>query len=413
MSKRIAVIGSGISGLVSAYLLSQLYEVTLFEANSSLGGHTATVDLEMDNMPYSIDTGFIVFNKKTYPNFCRLLEKLQIPIQPSEMSFSYRSDELALEYNGHNINTLFADRRNILRPSFYRMIKEILRFNKDAHYFLEKGEQTLTIGEFIKNKRYDALFLRAYLIPMIAAIWSTPPQQVLQVPAHFIFQFYANHGLLNLSQRPQWYVVSGGSKNYIPALIQPFSDRIRKAKRVRAVERSGQAVTLVTQDGRETFDAVVIATHSDQALSLLAKPTLAEKEILQAFCYSENEVILHTDESVLPKNKRARASWNYFDQGKEKVALTYYMNRLQGLQSHRHFCVSVNMTAQIAPETILRKFVYAHPNYQASTLEAQQKFSLINGKNNTYFCGAYWGYGFHEDGVTSALAACAALGVSL
>lgn len=397
--------------MTAAYLLSRRYEVTLFEAQSTLGGHTATVDVEVNGDVYAIDTGFIVFNKKNYPNFCRLLDLLQVPIQTTEMSFSYRSQENSFEYNGHNLNTLFADRRNLFNPALYQMIKEIVRFNANAKKFLENIDPVLTMGEFIQKQAYKNSFLRFYLRPMIAAIWSMNANQINQIPAHFILQFYANHGLLDTSQQPRWYVIGGGSRQYIPYLVAPLKSRLKLNAKVKYITRSTKSITLFTENTREEFDAVVFATHADQALDMLSDATTDERSILSAFSYNANEVILHTDETVLPKNKRAWASWNYLDLGTQKVALTYYMNRLQMLKTTTHFCVSLNLTDHIAPEKILKKFMYTHPCYNTHTFLAQKKYAQINGKANTYFCGAYWGYGFHEDGVNSAMAVCHLLGV--
>jgi len=413
VSKRIAIIGSGISGLVSAYLLNKNYNITLFEANNYIGGHTATIDVNLADKNYAIDTGFIVFNQKTYPNFCRLLQKLQVPIQPTEMSFSFRSDARQIEYNGHNLNTLFADRRNLFKPKFYRMIKDILLFNKQAKKFIAKVDNSdLSIRKFIATEKYSELFVNAYLLPMISAIWSAEPINMLDSPAHFILRFCENHGLLDVANRPQWSVVAGGSKQYIAPLTKSFAQNIRLNTKVNSVRRINNGVEIHTENGIEQFDAVIFATHSDQALNLLADPTDDEKNILAAIPYSNNEVVLHTDESVLPKNKLARASWNYLDVASQKFALTYYMNRLQSLNSKIDFCVSVNLTEHINPEKIIQKFNYSHPCYQVQTIQAQKQHNLINGKNSTYFCGAYWGYGFHEDGVNSAIAACLPLGAT-
>ena len=295
MSKRIAVIGSGISGLVSAYLLSKRYDVSLFEANDYLGGHTNTISVDIEDEQYPIDTGFIVFNKKNYPNFCQIIEKLNVSIQPSEMSFSYRSKTSGFEYNGHNLNTLFSDRRNLFKPSFYRFIKEIILFNNDAKKFLADAQMTQrSIKEFLDRHQYSTQFIECYLIPMISSIWSKNKEDTLNCSAHFIFQFYANHGLLDLSNRPPWYVITDGSKSYIPPMIKNFNHQIYLNTKIEAIQRKANHVVLKSKSNEFTFDCIVIATHSDQALKLLSQPTKAEIDILSAIKYTENEVILHT-----------------------------------------------------------------------------------------------------------------------
>jgi predicted NAD/FAD-binding protein len=411
LQKRIAVIGSGISGLVSAYLLSKKYDVTVFEANDYIGGHTNTVDLEIDDHQYAIDTGFIVFNKETYPNFSKLIDKLGVAIQRSEMSFSFRSDAMAIEYNSRNLNTLFSDRSNLFKPAFYKMIKDITRFNRDAKSYIAQNMQEFTVEDFIQQNKYDALFAKAYLVPMAAAIWSAKPAEIYAAPARFIFNFFANQGLLNLSSRPQWYVVAGGSRNYIEPLIQHYRSQVFLNAKVDQIRHHNNQVILTVQNEDVTFDAVVIATHSDQALRMLAKPTPAEDALLSSIQYQKNEVILHSDNSVLPKKRLARASWNYLDSANEKAGLTYYMNRLQNIESPIDFCVSVNQSEIIQPEKIFERFSHSYPCFTQAALRSQQQHADINGKNNIYYCGAYWGNGFHEDGVKSALDACEPLGI--
>lgn len=414
MSKKIAVIGSGISGLVSAYLLSKDHEVSLFEANDYLGGHTHTVDVNIDDISYAIDTGFIVFNKKTYPNFCKLINSHHIPIQASEMSFSYRSNSHSFEYNGHNLNTLFSDRRNIFNPRFYKFIKEILKFNKQAKIFLLNPENhQLSIADFIKINAYSDFFVEKYMIPMMAAIWSKRPMDILKNSAYFILQFYNNHGLLDAYNRPPWYVIKGGSRNYIYYFTKNFESRIYLKTKIEKIRREENQVILYAENCQHVFDKVLIATHSDQALKILDQPTALEIAILSAIPYIENEVILHTDFRVMPRNKRAWASWNYYDRGSELPTLTYYMNRLQSLESPHHFFVSMNLGNQIDENKIIKKFSYHHPCFSQLSIQAQRDHQLINGKNHTYFAGAYWGYGFHEDGVKSAMHACEPFGVSL
>ncbi len=407
MTKRIAVIGSGISGLVSAYLLSDRYDVSLFEANDYLGGHTNTVSVDVEDKHYAIDTGFIVFNKRTYPNFCNLIEKLNIQIQLSEMSFSYCSLNHDFEYNGHSLNTLFSDRRHLFNLNFYRFIREILLFNRDAKKFLLRPQHAdISINEFLRQHQYSAQFIECYFIPMMSAIWSKNKADTLNCSAYFVFKFYANHGLLDLSNRPPWYVISQGSKNYIPPLVEKFKDRIYLNTKIEAIERKADHVVLKSASDKLIFDRVVIAAHSDQALKLLEQPTENEINVLSAIQYIENDVILHTDEQVMPKRKLSWASWNYLDNGSELPSLTYYMNRLQSIDSKTNFFVSMNLSGTINSNNILRRFRYAHPCLDLKAIEAQQQANVITGINNTYYVGSYWGYGFHEDGVNSAMRIC-------
>ena len=405
------MIGTGISGLASAYLLSARYDVSLFEANDYLGGHTNTVSVDIEGETHSIDTGFIVFNKKTYPNFCKLIERLNIPIQLSEMSFSYRSDSNGFEYNGHSLNTLFSDRWNLFKPSFYRFIKEIRLFNTDAKKFLSGDESTeISIKEFLERQHYSVQFIECYLIPMISAIWSKSKSDTLNCSAHFIFKFYANHGLLDLYNRPPWYVIAQGSKSYISPMINQLKERIYLNTKIEMIQREANHVVLKSESNEFTFDCVVIATHSDQALKLLSQPTDEEIKILSAIKYTDNEVVLHTDERIMPRRKLSWASWNYLDNGSPSPSLTYYMNRLQSIESRTNFFVSVNLKAAIDSSKIIQCFQYAHPCLDLDAIQAQQHINLINGINNTYYVGSYWGYGFHEDGVNSAINTCGLIG---
>lgn len=411
MSKRIAVIGSGISGLVSAYLLSQRYEVSLFEANDYLGGHTNTVSVDVEGEQYLIDTGFIVFNKQTYPNFCQLLEKLDVSIQLSEMSFSYRSTLSGFEYNGHSLNTLFSDRRNLIKPGFYRFIKQIISFNYNAKKFLADAQsREISIKEFLERHQYSAQFIECYLIPMMSSIWSKNKEDTLNCSAHFIFKFYANHGLLDLYNRPPWYVIAQGSKSYIPSLIKKFESRIYLNTKIETIQHKANHVVLKSESDEFAFDCVVIATHSDQALKMLSQPTKEEINTLSAIKYTENEVLLHTDEQIMPGRKLSWASWNYLDIGNSSPCLSYYMNRLQSIRSDTNFFVSVNLSGIIDSGKIIQRFKYAHPCIDLAAMKAQQQITLINGVNNIYYAGSYWGCGFHEDGVNSAINTCRLIG---
>ena len=415
---KIAIIGTGISGLTAAYLLNRKHDITVFEANDTIGGHTATVDIQMpDGEKLAIDTGFIVYNEWTYPNFIKLLTQLGITGQKTEMSFSVHDDRSGLEYGGNNLNTLFTQRMNLLKPSFLWMVRDILRFNKASIADLESGllPPDMTLADYLKKNHYSQEFVAHYLVPMGAAIWSASTQVMLAFPLLFFVRFLKNHGLLSISERPQWYVVPGGSREYIKPLTQGFADRIRLSTPVTGIIRDSDGVTLTTAHGGEFFDAVVIASHSDQALAMLQDASAAETEILTAIPYQANDVVLHTDTRLLPDHQRAWSSWNYHLTADEQshAVLTYDMNILQGLQSAHTFCVTLNHTAAIDPAKILRRFSYSHPVFTLEGMQAQQRWHEINGANHTWFCGAYWRNGFHEDGVASALRVCEAFGETL
>jgi predicted NAD/FAD-binding protein len=414
---RIAIIGSGISGLVSAYHLHREHEVTIFEANDYIGGHSNTASVELDGVAYSVDTGFIVFNDWTYPNFIQLLEDLKVESQSTEMSFSVRDQQSGLEYNGHSLNTLFAQRRNIFRPRFYRMVADIVRFNRQAKAadfgIGEAGRnQETTVGEFLKQNDYSTEFQNHYLLPMGAAIWSCPPGVFAAFPIRFIAEFYKNHGLLNVGNRPTWRVIKGGSQTYVKALVRDFESRIRLNSPVVKVIRSNDGVDVSTSSSTEQFDHVVFACHSDQALKILsANATKTEHEILSEFPYSRNVAILHTDETMLPTCRRAWASWNYLVTGDDRSAanVTYNMSLLQQIESPHTFCLTLNGESRIAPDKVLRRYIYHHPVFTLNRAAAQARHSELIDSNRTSFCGAYWGNGFHEDGVRSALAVVASL----
>lgn len=405
---KIAVIGTGIAGNVSAYHLSQEHDVTVYEANDYVGGHTHTHDIEWKGKSYTIDSGFIVFNHETYPNFIQLLDDLDVEAQPSTMTFSVKCEHTGLEYNGGSLNQMFAQRSNIFRPGFYRMLRDILRFFKDSRELLDTSDGSLTLGEYLENNHYGREFIDKYIIPMGAAIWSTDPTQMLAFPAPYFVRFFKNHGLLGVDEMLQWYVIKGGSKSYVDKLIAPFRDKIRLNSPVVSIHRFPTHIQVTSIDGHaENFDQVFIASHSNQALRMLKDATPLEHEILGALPYQKNEAVLHTDHSVLPKSRRAWASWNYhiLKQQQNNVALTYNMNILQSLPSTDQFCVTLNNTNAIDPDKIIKRMVYDHPVYTTEGVKAQQRQGEINGVNRTYFVGAYWRHGFHEDGVVSALAA--------
>lgn len=404
---KIAIIGSGIAGLTSAYLLNRNHAITVFEASDWIGGHTHTVDVQVNGQHHAVDTGFIVFNDWTYPNFIRLLSQLGVGFKDTEMSFSVSDPISGVEYNGHNLNSLFAQRRNLLSPKFWGMVRDILRFNREALNDLNQQRiaSDMTLGDYLKANGYSERFIQHYIVPMGAAIWSMSLNDMLGFPLQFFVRFFKNHGLLSVSDRPQWCVIEGGSSSYVAPLTESFKQHIRLNCAVTRVERDGDGVTVHSAAGSERFDKVVFACHSDQALALLAAPTSTEQAILGALPYADNDVVLHTDTRLLPKRPLAWASWNYRLGGPvdQPAAVTYDMNILQGIQSDTTFCVSLNQTAAIDPSKILARYTYAHPQYSLAGMAAQARWEELLGANHSYFCGAYWANGFHEDGVVSAL----------
>jgi len=405
---RIAIVGSGISGMVVASRLHRDHEITVFEAGSHIGGHTHTHDIEWAGRHYAIDTGFIVFNDWTYPRFMTLLDELGVGYQDSHMSFSLRDERTGLEYNGTSINSLFAQRRNVFRPSFLRMIADILRFNRECKALLARHDNRLTLGEYLDANRYSRAFREQYIVPMGMSIWSATESAILSFPARFFVEFFDKHGFLNVDDRPVWQAVRGGSREYARRLTAPFVDRIRLDTPVLGVRRSARGVTVRSSAGAEQFDHVFFACHSDQALRLLEDPSDAEQAILGAFPYQENEAVLHTDESILPRRPLARAAWNYHllkvraNHLRDRVALTYDMNVLQSLDAPVKFLVTLNRGADIDPAKVLKRLTYHHPVYLPAGVSAQGRRAEISGVNRTCYCGAYWRYGFHEDGVVSA-----------
>ncbi|BAO64480.1 MULTISPECIES: NAD(P)/FAD-dependent oxidoreductase [Pseudomonas] len=414
---KIAIIGSGIAGLTCAYVLNRRHDIRVFEAGSWIGGHTHTVEVSHNGETQSVDTGFIVFNDWTYPNFIRLLGQIGVKFKPTEMSFSVCDPASGLEYNGNNLNSLFAQRRNLLSPGFWGMLRDILRFNKTA--LLDLQQQRIaadtTLGDYLKNQGYGERFIQHYIVPMGSAIWSMSRVQMLGFPLQFFVRFFKNHGLLSVNNRPQWCVIEGGSSRYIEPLTASFRQHIRLDCPVQRVERDETGVLIHSAAGSERFDKVVFACHSDEALQLLASPSRAEREILQALPYADNDVILHTDTRLLPRRRLAWASWNYrLDaSGDKAAAVTYDMNILQGLKSDTTFCVSLNQTAVIDPTQILARFTYAHPQYSLEAVAAQARWSELQGAQHSFYCGAYWANGFHEDGVVSALRVAQAFGEQL
>jgi predicted NAD/FAD-binding protein len=402
---RVAVIGSGIAGLASARLLSRKHAVTLFEANAYPGGHTHTHAIHMDGRDYTVDTGFIVHNRAHYPLLSALFDDLGVETQPTTMSFSVRNQASGLEYNAANLDTLFCQRRNLLSPRFLGMIRDLMRFYREAPALLEESGEGPSLGEYLERGGYGAAFRDEHLVPMASALWSSPSAAVLGFPAHYLVQFMANHQMLSLSGRPEWRVVTGGSRRYVDAMRARWSVDERLNTPVLAVRRGDDAVDLVTPAGTQSFDEVVLACHSNQALALLADADDTERSILSAMTYQANDTVLHTDASLLPRSRKAWAAWNAFipaDPG-DACTVSYCMNLLQGFSSPEPFVVTLNRSNAIDPKRILRRMSYEHPVYTHASVAAQTRKAEIQGRRRVWFAGAYWGWGFHEDGIRSAV----------
>ena len=403
---KIAIIGAGISGLTAAYYLNPRHDIKVFEVEEKIGGHTATVDVEMNGREYAIDTGFIVFNDWTYPNFIELMNELGVASRPTEMSFSVRCDGSGTEYGGNNLNTLFAQRRNLLRPSFHQMLRDILRFNRESVADLESGkiESGTTLGDYLIDNGYGDAFTFQYLLPMGSAIWSASTASMMEFPLLFFVRFFKNHGLLSVNDRPQWHTIKGGSRSYLEPLTKSFSESIKTGANISKLRRNGDTVDLIMADGSyESFDHVVLACHSDQALKLLTDASKAERQALGMIPYQPNEVVLHTDTSLLPRRQRAWSSWNYWlrQRYQQRAVLTYNMNILQGIQSPETFCVTLNTSESINAKKIINTFEYSHPVFSLESIQGARQIDQLNGNNRTWFAGAYLGNGFHEDGVSS------------
>lgn len=412
---RIAIVGAGIAGLCCAHLLSARHEITLFEADARLGGHTNTVDVRHEGRDIAVDTGFIVFNERNYPGFCALLARLGIESAPTTMSFSVRCDRSGLEYGGASLRGLFAQPTNLFRPSFLRMVRDIARLGREGKRMLADANESTTIADLCASGRFSRDFLDNYLIPMGAAIWSAPRDAMLRFPARFFLQFFDNHGMLDLRERPVWRTIPGGARRYVDAITAPIRDRCRADCPVKSIARRESSVDVQTADGAESFDHVILATHADQSLALLADPSEAERSILAALPFQRNDAVLHTDISALPRRRIAWSGWNYrlAADARAPVGVTYNMTILQNLQTQVPLCVTLNPGDSIDPAKILRRFVYHHPLYTLEGVAARARWSEISAVRRTHFCGAYWRNGFHEDGVQSALAVCRRLGESL
>jgi predicted NAD/FAD-binding protein len=410
---KIAVVGAGVAGLVCARELARAHEVDVFEADDRIGGHTHTIDVEAPGRaaPLPVDTGFIVFNEHAYPNFCAIMRELGVASKPSNMSFSVRNEATGFEYNATSLRGLFAQRRNLVRPRFWGMLRDIVRFFREAPELLAANDTSLTLEQFLVRGRYGRTFIDEHLLPMGAAVWSARPEVMREFPALFLFRFFANHGFLQVDDRPPWRVIVGGSRSYLAPLTASYAGRIHRSTPVVEVRRenddSGSTrVHLRTAAGDEqVYDRVVLACHSDQARALLADAMPREREVLAAFEYQRNVAVLHTDRRLLPRRRAAWASWNYHITRPISALSTvsYYMNMLQGFEASEDYIVTLNRSEAIDPSKILRTIEYHHPIHTRETVAAQSRHGEIDGVHGVHFCGAYWGYGFHEDAVCSAL----------
>jgi predicted NAD/FAD-binding protein len=418
---RIAIVGAGVSGLLAAHLLGREreYEIVVYEAGSYAGGHTNTIRVDTERHTHHVDTGFIVMNDRNYPNFTRLLSQLGVKTQPTNMSFSVKGEEEDFEYAG-TPRGLVCQPRNLVSPRFHRMIADLLRFNRELRRLLGREETGESLQDFLVRRRFSEVFIRRLIVPQVSAVWSADPRQISSFPVRFLAEFFANHGMLGFRDRPRWATVAGGSARYVEALTRPLHGRIRLDSPVRSITRSEDHVEIaaVGRGERDTehFDQVVIATHSDQALALLRDPSEREREVLGAIPYQQNEAVLHTDSTLLPRRRGARAAWNFhlLREPKPLSTVTYYMNHLQRLDADRDFCVTLNRTEAIDPAKIIRTISYSHPVFTPAGVAAQSRHGAIGGiESRTHYCGAYWGWGFHEDGVVSALRACEPFGVKL
>ncbi len=401
---KIAIVGGGISGLYAAHYLSKQHHVTLYEAHDTLGGHTDTHSITIKERNYKIDTGFIVFNEHNYHYFCRFLNDLGVASQPSIMTFSVADALSGIEYNATTLDKLFCQRRNLFRPKFYRMVRDILRFYREAPELLNSSDDELTLGDYLDQQHYSQTFIDDHILPMASALWSGPPQIVRNFPARYFVAFMANHQMLKTDNRPQWRTVCGGSSTYVQAFKQSFNGELRLDCPVQAIIRDNNGITIETKGDQKYYDKLILACHSDQALGLLQNASDQETEILGAMTFQKNDVVLHTDASLMPKHPKAWASWNALklNEPQTHCTVTYYMNMLQNLEAPQPLLVTLNCTDRIDSEKILKRRSYHHPVYTPASLAAQKRRTEINGVNNTWYAGAYWGWGFHEDGAKSA-----------
>ncbi len=415
MSKRalkIAIVGGGVSGITAAYYLSKSHKVTLFEKNSKIGGHTNTIEIKERDRIIPVDTGFIVCNPSNYPNFYNFLNDLNVPLRDSDMSFGFYCEKTNLGYTGPAVKEFIKQFANFFKLDFLKMLNEQWKFNKQAlSDFREGSIPDISLGEYLSKLNSSEYFINNYIIPLGSAIWSSPDSQIENFPAKTFITFFNNHGMLELNKRPRWQTVVGGSYSYLKSFKESFKGKIKADFSVNSIERKEEGVRLKFLDSSfEDFDKVVIATHADEALRLLKKPNVSELKNLGTWEYSLNDVVLHTDDSVMPKRKNLWASWNYkrsYNSNKKMpVAITYYMNRLQGLKANKNYFVTLNMSSLVDPLKIIYKTTYAHPIYTTNSVLTQDFIRKFSGDNNTFFCGSYMKYGFHEDAVTSALEVC-------
>lgn len=415
---KVAVVGSGISGASAAWAIRDVHDVTLYEAEKRPGGHTATVDIDYDGTPLSVDTGFIVYNELNYPNLTALFAHLDVKTHDSDMSFALSLDHGKLEWGGDNLKTLFAQKRNLLRPSFLLMLREVLRFNRICLQDRAAGHLAArSIGDYLNWRGFSPGFMNNYLVPMAAAIWSTPAKRMMEFPATYFVNFFENHRLIH-SERPTWRTVTGGSRNYLTKLLEPLGERVRLDAGVVSVRRGAKGVDILDSTGHvKSYDRVILACHTDQALRILDRPTDAEREILSAIPYSPNRVILHRDDRLMPTRKKIWASWNYLRSSDQRsdssVAVSYWMNRLQGIDPAKPLFVTLNPDREPQPELVFGEFSYDHPQFGNDAMEVQAQLKSIQGDNHTHFAGAWTGYGFHEDGLSSGIAAAQALGATV
>ncbi len=413
---RIAVIGAGIAGLTAASVLQRRHHVTVFEANHYVGGHTNTIPVREGGRTVPVDTGFIVFNEPSYPNLCKLFELHDVAAQDSDMSFSVHTEDRGFEYNGGSFDALFSQRGNLLNPVFWGMLGEILRFHREAPRDLRRMDDTVTVEDYVRDHGYRKTFVERYLVPLGASLWSCDAVRFRHFPMRFVLEFLSNHHMLQVRGRPTWKTVRGGSCRYVPKLTAGFSDRIRLSSPVTRVRRGARSIHVTPLDGaEEAFDEVVLASHADQSLAILDRAEDEETELLGAFPYQENEAVLHTDTRLLPSRERAWASWNYRipTEPDHRVSVTYNLNRLQSLACENTYCVSLNQSARIDPRKVIRRIGYMHPLATTGRGAAQRSRAALVRRRGISYCGAYWGYGFHEDGVRSALDVCEAFDMGL
>jgi uncharacterized protein len=416
---RIAIVGTGIAGLGAAWLLQRRHELVVYEAATRVGGHSHTVDVPWQGGSLAVDSGFIVYNEPNYPNLSRLFATLGVATHESDMSFGVSIDGGRFEYAGSSARALLAQQTNLLRPAFQRMLFDVLRFNRDGLRFLEAPcEGVVTLGDFLERGRYGETFRRCYLLPMAAAIWSASLKGMTGYPAQSFLRFFANHGLLSVNGQLPWRTVTGGSRRYVEKLTRPFAHRIRRATPAAAVRRTGYGVEVIDgRGGRESFDHVVLACHADQALALIERPTPSERSVLAGFRYLANRAVLHRDPTLMPRRKGVWSSWNYLSYGSGSdddagVAVTYWLNRLQGIDPECLLLQTLNPRREPDPSTVIAEFSYEHPQYTLATLAAQRRRGEIQGRDRLWFCGAHWGYGFHEDGLRSGFEVAAELGTA-